>query len=922
MFSIPASRIGSARLLAAALLLAGTAGCARLRDDATLLADARNYQARGEPKAAIIQVKNVLQHSPANGAARILLGQLYLEVGDAVSAENELQRAQGLRMPAADVMPALGSAMVQQGHYAQALAQLADDPAQPRLQTVRGDALLGLQRIDEARAVFQQVLVAQAANSAALLGLARIALLDHQPDAALSLADRAVAAAPADPAPYRLRGDLLRVQGQYDAALAAYRRAAALRPQLVQARVDIVALYIQSGKLAQARTELASVRKLAPNSPQLAYQQALIDFQERKLASAQEQLQLVLRAAPDHMPSILLMGAIELAWGALPQSEQHLRRFLEAHPGHRYASRLLAGIAVQNGAADDALRLLAPMLAAGQEDPDALALAGEAYMRLRQYAKATAMYERASALAPRAATLHAALGLSRMAMGETDRALAELEQAATMDAANPRVGVLLALAQLRNHENSQALQTVTRMERQQAATPLLYNLKGGVLLANKDFAGARASFERALSLDPRSLAALDNLTQLDLYEHRPEQARLRLQTALAGDQKNEQLLTALGRLALVEGQLAAARTWLERAASANPDAPQPAMVLARFYLQHGDGPKGLLLAQKLRATFPDNHEALVLLAEAQAATGNTDAALDSWNKLAILQLRSASVQLRIATAELALKQTGPAVHSLERAIALQPDYPEAQAILARLHMRQGAHDTALHLVRTMQQQHPGSALPLQLEGDILMLQKQPAAAQRAYQRGYDIQPSAAMLIALHDALRLAGQASAAKARLAHWLNAHPADQAVRMRFADGLLADKDYAGAIEQYNQAVQHDGANLLALNNLAWACQQLKDPRARTFAERAYQRAPHNAAVLDTLAWILKDEGEQARALSLLQQASAQAPASPDVRYHYAMLLAAAGKRQAAREQFQQLLATKDFRRRGEVLAMMAKW
>lgn len=923
MFSIAANRLGTARLLlAAALLLGGLAGCGRLKDDAALLADARSYQARGEPKAAIIQVKNVLQRAPGDGQARLLLGQLYLEVGDAVSAEKELQRADALKMPAADVLPALGTAMVLQGHYEQALARLPDEPAQPRWQAVRGDALLGLQRIVAARTVFEQILRRQPACAGALLGLARIAQFERHPDAALSLADRAIAAAPAEPAAYRLRGELLRMQGQFDPALAAFGKAAALRPQLLQSRVDIVALYLQAGKLAQARAELATVRKMAPNSPQLAYQQALMDFQERKLASAQEQLQLVLRAAPNHMPSILLMGAVELARGALPQSEQHLRRFLDAHPGHHYATRLLAGIAVRNGNPDEAMRLLAPMLEPPQADAEALALAGEAYMKLRLYAKASAVYARAIALAPRAATLHSALGLSRMAMGETEQALAELEQAAALEKSTPRAGLLLVLAQLRNKENGKALRTITQMEKNQGASALIYNLKGGVLLANQDMAGARASFQRALALDPRSQAALDNLTQLDLYEHHPEQARLRLETALQGDRKNVQLLTALGQLALVQGQTAAARDWLARAAGAAPDAPQPAVVLARFDLQHGNAQQGLLLAQKLQATYPERPDILALLADAQAGTGNVEGALDSLSKMALLQPGSAPVQLRIAATEMALKQTDAAMRSLERAIALQPDYPDAQAALAGLHMRRGEYDGALRLIHVMQQQHADSPLPHKLEGDVMMLQRQGAAALRAYQHGYRLQASGPMVMAMHDALRLAGQAGDAKARLTRWLQDHPADQAVRMHLAQGLLADKDYGAAIVQFDQAVRQDPGNILALNNLAWACQQQKDPRARAYAERAYQRAPHSPAVLDTLGWILRDQGEAARALPLLQQATTLAPAAQEIRYHYAVLLAGAGQRQEARRQFQQLLASKDFRRRDEVQAMMAKW
>jgi putative PEP-CTERM system TPR-repeat lipoprotein len=361
---------------------------------------------------------------------------------------------------------------------------------------------------------------------------------------------------------------------------------------------------------------------------------------------------------------------------------------------------------------------------------------------------------------------------------------------------------------------------------------------------------------------------------------------------------------------------------LERAAAAAPDGPQAAIVLARFHLQNGTAQQGLLIAQKLQANFPDQPGVLRLLADAQGATGDGQAALDNWNKLARLQPANASVQLDIANVELSLQHTHPAMRSLERAIALQPDYPQAQAMLAGLHIRERGYGAALDIVHTMRRQHPDAPLSYLLEGDLLMQQKQAAAALRAYQRGYALAPSGALAIAIHDAQRMDGHAAAARTALSDWLREHPRDQAVRMRLAQGLLADKDYRGALAQFDLAVQQDPGNVIALNNLAWACQQQRDPRAAAFAERAYRLAPHNAAVLDTLAWILKDQGQTARALTLAQQANAAAPASLDIRYHYAVLLADAGRRQEARTQFEQLLAHKDFGRRPEVQAMLARW
>ena len=72
--------------------------------------------------------------------------------------------------------------------------------------------------------------------------------------------------------------------------------------------------------------------------------------------------------------------------------------------------------------------------------------------------------------------------------------------------------------------------------------------------------------------------------------------------------------------------------------------------------------------------------------------------------------------------------------------------------------------------------------------------------------------------------------------------------------------------------------------LNNLAWAYQQVKDARALETAERAYKLAPDNAAIADTLGWILVEQGNTKRGIEVLQKAVTAAPKIASYRYHLA--------------------------------------
>ncbi len=66
---------------------------------------ANQFIANSEYDSAIIELKNALQEDSESGEARWLLGKVYLESGDVLSAEKELQRALKLGWSHSDVIP-------------------------------------------------------------------------------------------------------------------------------------------------------------------------------------------------------------------------------------------------------------------------------------------------------------------------------------------------------------------------------------------------------------------------------------------------------------------------------------------------------------------------------------------------------------------------------------------------------------------------------------------------------------------------------------------------------------------------------------------------------------------------------------------------------------------------------------------------
>ena len=892
-----------AAAIATAVVLIGSVPAS----NAALRAQARQFQEKSALPAAVITLKNALEATPGDAEARYLLAQVYLEQGDGVSAEKEVRMALQHGYASAAALPLLGESLQLQGKFQQVLDDTAAAATgnDAHLLCVRAAAYLALGKIDLAKQLYATVLQGRPAYAAALVGLGRAAFLERDIDNANRYATSARAAEPRDTDALMFKGDLLRAQNQPAAALATYEQVLALRPGHRSAHIEKAYLEISLGKFAEAQADLDIAREAAPASVLVFYTQALLDYSQGKNSAALESMQNVLRVAPDHMPSVLLAAAIDLNIGALHQAERHLRHYLEKNPDNIYARKMLATTLLRTGHAPDALTALAPALAIARQDVQLLALAGESYMQARDFNKASDYFDQASTLDPKAAGLRTSLAMSKLGKGDSAAAIGDLQLAARLDTKSPRAGIALVQTELGLGHVDQAYAAAGALEKSQPDNAAVHDLKGMVWVSRHDAAKARASFRKALALQPSYFPAAANLAQLDLNDKHPDAARRELQGFLDKNPASVEAMTTLATLAASEHKAAETTQWLERASAAEPNAIAPAVNLLAQYLETGKNDKALVLAQKLQVTHFENPDLLDLLGKSQLANGEQENALNTYKKLAVALPRSAPAQMQVAALQLLLKHPNAAEDYLKVALAIQPDFPAAQLALAELHVRRGWHELALQIAANMQRRHPRAAAGFQLEGDILMAQRRPALALPAFEQAFAFTRTSELAIKTANALRAAGQQEQAGKRLAQWLRQHPADVRVQLYKAETLMADRQPKLAAVQFEEIVRQHPDNVIALNNLALAYQLSQDARAAQSAEAAYKLAKDQPVVMDTFGWILVEQGDTARGLPILRKASALAPRARDIRYHLAMGLYKSGDQAAARKELQTLVA-----------------
>jgi Flp pilus assembly protein TadD len=235
-------------------------------------------------------------------------------------------------------------------------------------------------------------------------------------------------------------------------------------------------------------------------------------------------------------------------------------------------------------------------------------------------------------------------------------------------------------------------------------------------------------------------------------------------------------------------------------------------------------------------------------------------------------------------------------------------------------MRMGHADEALAMARQIQKINDKSPVGYATEGDVLMSQRKPALALPAYDKAFAIAKAPEILMKSLQAMTLTGKGKEAQARAAQFLKENPNDVLIGMYVAENNLAAKDYKAAIAHLEGIVKRTPNNAAALNNLAYAYQQEKDPRALATAEQAYKLAENSPGIMDTLGWLLVEQGNTTRGVPLLQKASSLAPNSSEVRYHLAVGLSKSGDKAGARKELDKLLASdKSFAQADEARALL---
>jgi tetratricopeptide (TPR) repeat protein len=532
--------------------------------------------------------------------------------------------------------------------------------------------------------------------------------------------------------PKNLQGSVslaeLRMQkGDFNGAEEVLRKAANQQPPVSDAIVGLAEFLVIAKRDSEAEQQFRLALRVNPGSAVALFDLANLLVRSGKLDQA-EPFYARLSSLPDQR--YRLSHAVFLFdHGKIPQALAEIEKLSAADPKDRIARSLLVQAYWKAARPLDAEKVLARALRENPKDTEALTQRSAIYLGAGKYDEAQFDLNQGLRFKPDSAEVHYLLSridrvrrdllsqtkeLSEAVRLKDDFLQARLELAQVLLATKaPR-----AALDLLNKTPPAQLKTVPAIIQRNWAllgagdapgfrkgvadglalkrVPDLLLQESIVKIQQRDVAGARASIDEALEIDPRDFRALVLMVMTYRVQKQPEKVLPWLQ-AMAGKHPDSAPVHAvLGDWLLASGNLVQARTAFSVVLQQSPGYVPAAIGLARVAVSEGKLDEARKSLASASASDPSNGTVTFLMGNVESLAGNRAKALELYNKVLEAEPSNPLVLNNVAylLADFSQKPD-EALKYAQRAKELSPDDPGVEDTLGWVLYRKGVYDVAL-----------------------------------------------------------------------------------------------------------------------------------------------------------------------------------------------------------------------------------
>ena len=871
-------------IIASAIALAlGLSACSEQKTLEQLLASANEHSQKRNFSSAIVELKNAVRLSPQNAEARLALGHAYLEQGNYIFAEKELDKSLELGMDLSNAAPLLAKVKAKLAKYdeLQALVEKStnlNDNDYIKVLVHAGMSALAHNERQKAQDYIGQAI--SITEDAAYSKLGKAYLAQSEEDYAQSLAD--IEAILVEN-PNFSEAILLKAHLQF--SLKDYEQAAgSFAKHLEQHPLDYSINYFEINSLIQAelfdQAEVITDKLLNKfkSAPLALHYKAQLQYQKQNYKEAKSNAEQAIQAGSKLPFTKLIAGISAYQLKDYEQAYNHLMPIENYLPNSHPAQKIIAVVKLQLGYSSEAAESILSLEGLTNEDSAFLQTTAGSFVKLGDFDSAQKLIEKANKIDPNNANILAQSGLVSISQNNAGDGIKSLERAIELDPSLIDVELALGMQYLKAGDDNKAKSIANKLITTHGENSAGYILQGVIHVKENNKDKAIDVFNKALLLSPNNIASLYNLGLIFNDEQDSKTAMDYFEQVIKIAPSHKGALSNYVVLADKSKQLDRSGDFLK--AISNNENLVITIALAQNLRLNGQPKEAVALLESFTNEKVLDTVYWLLLGDLNVQLKNMDNANVAFIEGLKLKPHHYELNLRTIGVFEILKKYPEALTQTKSTYEYYPNNERLEILLAYFETRNNNIDAAKAMLSIIQQKKIKHPLVDSAAGGVALLEKNFEQAIEYYSSAFEQRKSSVNAVYLTRALKFNGQQQEAEKVLESFLENNPEDIKIRFLLAE-LYSVENTDKKIVQYQAISDLTPENVVALNNLAWNQYKAGDIKsALPNIEKANSLAPENVGVLESYGVILVASSKYSEAIAVLEEAIAKGSSDTNVK------------------------------------------
>ncbi|HEY2115095.1 MAG TPA: tetratricopeptide repeat protein, partial [Candidatus Angelobacter sp.] len=681
-------------LLVAFLVPALLTGCNRdpnVRKQ-KFLESGNRYRDKGKLREAAIQYSNAIQVDPRFAEAHFQLGETYLKLKDGNRAFTELSRT-------VDLAPENYAAHTELANLLLAASHNPDGSRSQNYQEYTKQARTHLDILHDKQPESLDTHMAWANYYSAQDNLS----------AALQEMQKVIAADPNRPDSYLSLGMLQLRAKLPDQAEINFKKAAEIGPKVMNAQLALGGFYQSRNRIAEAEQQFKHAIDVDPKDPVPRAAYARLLMTAGKKTEVEAFLRQTKNDLRDNSEGYRMLGDFYFSNGELDKAVSEYSILYGEHPRDLQVKKNYVQLLILKNRTDEATKLNNEVLKANPKDADALDYRGQIQLQQGDAAAAVDSLQKALKIDGNSAVAHYHLGRAFDLQHNEQQAESEWREAVGLRPDLTDAQRALATMELRRGDFDALTQTARQIIAASPNAPDGYLLRALAEMNRQGFSEAEQDMRKAAEVAPGNPAPYVQMGNLHQLQKQYPEAIKFYQQALDKDPASSDALQGMMNTYIAQKQLdqAVAAAKSQIAKSANVSGFYDLLGTALFQKKDYAGADAAF--HKAIDLDKNNSDALLKLAQAQAAEGSASQALATYQQSIKDHPKEISFYILAGMMNESQNNFDQARSLYQQALNIQPDNPLASNNLAYLMLQQGGNvDVALSMAQTARRGMPDS----------------------------------------------------------------------------------------------------------------------------------------------------------------------------------------------------------------------